>query len=291
MYRSGSYRIFQGFNTAFMLLVIIATLFPFIYIVSISLSNALDVMSGKVSFFPVGFNLSAYKQVVSEVNFWISYKNTLVYTFFGTLISLGMTIICAYPLSRRNLYGRKIITGFMVFTMFFSGGLVPLYILVNKLGLVNSMWAMIFPYCISTYYMVVMRTFFEGIPESIIEAAEIDGLNPIWTLVKVVLPLSKPTLASILLFYAIAYWNSWFDAMLFLNRNKLFPVTLYLRNIIMGSLLAAKGGEKIMNDSVRVIPQTLQASTIVLVILPILCAYPFVQKYFIQGVMIGSIKG
>lgn len=288
--KSKGYRVFEVFNVTILILVVLATLLPFLYVFSISLSSNLEVLSGKVSFYPKGFTTEAYKQIVAQKNFWLGYKNTIIYTVSGTLVSLFMSTICAYPLSKKHLMGRQPILMFMVFTMYFGGGLIPSYLLIKQLHWINSIWALIIPGSISTYNMLVMKTFFEGIPQSLEEAAAIDGMNQIGILVKIILPLSKPILATMTLFYAVGQWNEWFSALIYLNSDKKYPVTLFLRNIVMGAQMAVSSGQAVDSSSATVVPQTLQSATIMLVTIPILCVYPFVQKYFVQGVLIGSIK-
>ena len=289
---TNGYKVFTAFNILFMIFVIVITLFPFIYMLAISFSGNSAVLRGVVLFYPIDFTVTAYRNIMNDAQFWVGYRNTLIYTVGGTLISMAMTVACAYPLSKKQLPGRGPLLMFMVFTMYFGGGLIPFYLLVRSLHLINTVWAILVPGAISVYNMIVMKTFFEGIPQDIEEAAQIDGLSYIATLFKIVLPLSKPVIATITLFYAVGFWNDWFNAMIYLNSNSLYPVTLYLRNLLMGAQLAASNGQGITSGSeAAVVPQTLQAATVVLVTVPILCIYPFIQKYFVKGVMLGSIKG
>lgn len=291
MKESKAYFVFRIFNALILAVIVFATLFPYLNIIATSCSDKMAVLAGDVSFYPIDFNLVAYKHIIDQGSFWLGYKNTFVYTVLGTFIGLIMTIMCAYPLSKKNLPGAGIILKFIVFTMFFSGGLIPLYLLVVKLELVDTMWAMILPGCINAYNVIIMRTFFQGIPQDLDEAAQIDGMNQIGILVKIILPLSKPIIATMTLFIAVAIWNDWFTALIFLNEERLYPITLFLRNIVMGSLMAAKSGQQMDSTAGQTLPQTLQSATIVLVTVPILCVYPFIQKYFVKGIMIGSIKG
>jgi putative aldouronate transport system permease protein len=289
---TNGYKVFTAFNILFMIFIIVITLFPFIYMLAISFSGNSAVLRGDVLFYPIDFTVTAYRNITNDAQFWVGYRNTLIYTAGGTLISMAMTVACAYPLSKKQLPGRGPLLMFMVFTMYFGGGLIPFYLLVRSLHLINTVWAILVPGAISVYNMIVMKTFFEGIPQDIEEAAQIDGLSYIATLFKIVLPLSKPVIATITLFYAVGFWNDWFNAMIYLNSNSLYPVTLYLRNLLMGAQLAASNGQGITSGSeAAVVPQTLQAATVVLVTVPILCIYPFIQKYFVKGVMLGSIKG
>jgi putative aldouronate transport system permease protein len=286
------YRVFQIINFVIMLIVIVTTLYPFLYLLAISFSNNTAVLTNKVWLYPVNFTTGAYQSIMSDMQFWTGYKNTLIYTILGTFISLAMTVICAYPLSKKGLPGRGILLKFIVFTMYFGGGMIPSYLLIMKMNLMNTIWSIVVPGAISAYNMIVMKTFFEGIPESLEEAAMIDGLGYIRTLIKIVLPLSMPVLATITLFYAVGFWNDWFNALIYLNDSDKLPVTLYLRNLLSGAQMAAQSGQVISNgQEAATASQTLQAATVMLVTIPIICVYPFLQKYFVKGVMIGSVKG
>jgi putative aldouronate transport system permease protein len=268
----------------------IFTLLPFLYIVAMSLSDRTAVLTGQVTFYPIGFNLEAYKRIIAHPNFWSGYKNTILYTSVGTTVGLFISTLCAYPLSKKRLLGRNMIMKLIVFTMFFSGGLIPRFLLVRSLGLLNTIWAIVLPGAFNAFYIIVMRTFFEGIPASLEDAASIDGLNDIGILWKIYLPLSKPIMATIGLFYAVFYWNDWFSALIYLSDSSKYPITMFLRNIVMGQQLAVRSGANIQN-AVQVVTPTLRSATIVLVVLPILFVYPFAQKYFVKGMTIGSVKG
>lgn len=290
---SKGYRTFQFINVLIMMSIVVVCLYPFLYTLSVSLSDVSAVMSHKVSIYPIGFNLQSYKIVVQHPSFATGYFNTVLYTGLGTLIGLVMTTICAYPLSKDHLMGRSLVMKFIVFTMFFGGGLIPNFLVIKSLGLIDKIGAIVLPGAINTYYLIVMITFFKAIPDSIEEAAAIDGLNPIQTLLRIVLPLSKPVMATIGLFFAVAFWNDWFNAMIYLNSSERTPIMLVLRNIVMGAEMAAKqtGGLKNNTNTVLSVSATFKSSAIILSTLPILVMYPFVQKYFVKGVMIGSLKG
>ena len=221
-----------------------------------------------------------------------AYSNTLFRVFVGTGLNLVVTISLAYGLSKDNLKGKTVITGFVFFTMLFSGGLIPTFILVKGLGLIDSRWAMVLPCLVNTWNLLIMRNFFYAIPKSLEEAAVIDGANDIQILTKVVLPLSKASIATIGLFYAVSHWNAWFDAMLYINKTPLLPMQNILRNIITAASSIGDLGAEAYN-SLDVVPpsQSIRAATIVITTLPILVVYPFVQKYFVKGVMVGSVKG
>ena len=284
-------RTFDAFNVVFMALFMFVTLYPFWYVVMVSLSDGRAVLAGKVSLWPVNFTLATYKVVLSDSSIITGFRNTVVYTVLGTFINLAMTSMCAYPLARPNLEGKKALMGFIVFTMFFSGGMVPTYLVVNQLGIIDTIWAMVLPGAISTYNMIVMRTFFMGIPESMHESACLDGANDIQILLRIVLPVSKPIMATMLLFYAVGHWNGYMNALMYLNSKALFPLQSILRNMVVDGQLTNSTTEVGAGSSFEVIETTMKYATIVISTLPIIMIYPFVQKYFVKGVMIGSIKG
>jgi putative aldouronate transport system permease protein len=283
--------VFGYFNIGIMLFVVAATLLPFVTVVARSLSSETAVISGSVNLWPVDANLRAYERAIAQPQFWTGYRNTVIYVVVTVIVHVLLTAICAYPLSKKHLYGRKLITGFIVFTMFFSGGLIPRYLLVRSLGMINTIWAIVLPTAIQVWHMIIMRTFFQGIPESIEEQARIDGLSPIGVLVRIVAPLSAPIIATISLFVAVFQWNNWFQPMIYFTENSRFPVTLYLRNIVIGAQMAVRQGQRVTEAEAIAPVETLKASTVMLVTVPILAVYPFLQKYFVKGVMIGSLKG
>ncbi|NMB96626.1 MAG: carbohydrate ABC transporter permease [Clostridiaceae bacterium] len=276
-----------------LILFTIAVLYPLIFIVSSSFSSGSAVSSGRVVFLPVEPSLEGYKAVFKHKNILSGYRNTIFYTVAGTLINVIMTLIAAYPLSRRDMQFKKFYMFLFVFTMFFSGGLIPTYILMTKIKFVNTVWAMIIPGALSVYNMIVTRTFImTNIPLELLEAAQIDGCSDAKYFFMVVLPLSKAIIAVITLFYAVGHWNAYFGALIYLNEPKLYPLQLILRTILVVNqvnlsdiedpeLIAAKQG----------LADLLKYSLIIVSTAPILALYPFVQKYFIKGVMIGSIKG
>ncbi|WHE05995.1 carbohydrate ABC transporter permease [Thermoanaerobacterium thermosaccharolyticum] len=290
MKETKQYKIFKIVNTIIMIIVILVTLYPFWYLVSLSLSSEKYVYAGLVSIFPRGFTLKTYQVLLAEKEFWTSYKNTIIYTIVGTLISLFLSTLLAYPLSKKRLKGRGIILGFVVFTMFFSGGLIPTYLLVNALGMRNTIWGVVLPGAVSTFNVIVMKTFFEGIPTELEEAAQVDGMSTYGILLKIILPLSKPIMYVMALFYAVGVWNNWFGPFIYLDDNTKFPVALYLRNIIVGSQQTAVSSTSDVNNLAQ-ISATLKSASVILTSIPIMMVYPFIQKYFVQGVMIGSLKG
>ncbi|MGR6922065.1 carbohydrate ABC transporter permease [[Actinomadura] parvosata] len=283
------YRVFRWFNGVILTLVVVVTLYPFVNILARSFSSQTAISSGEVNLIPKGFNLTTYKIVASDPMFWTNYRNTVVYTVVATVIAMVMTTCYAYVLSKKHLKGRKVLVGIAVFTMFFSGGLIPNYVLITGLGLKNSIWAIVLPNAISVFNLLVMKAFFESLPQDLEEAAAIDGLNTYGILWKIVLPLSKAVIATMILFYAVSFWNSWFAAFLYMDRSELFPVTVYLRNLIAGATGADSFGAAAAE--VTQVGANIQAVTIVLTVLPILVVYPFVQRYFVSGVMLGAVKG
>ncbi|WP_299090508.1 carbohydrate ABC transporter permease [uncultured Metabacillus sp.] len=289
MQESVQYKIFKVFNTIILLVIVFCTLYPFLNVIAQSFSSEAYINAGKVNLLPKGFNIETYKTVAEDKMFWINYKNTVVYTVVGTVISMFLTTIFAYALSKKRLVGRRFLTLFAVFTMFFNGGLIPNYVLINSLGFDNTMWAIVIPGAISIYNMLIMKSFFENMPEELEEAASIDGLNTYGILLKIILPLSKAVLATMVLFYAVGHWNSWFPAFLYLDQKELFPVTIYLRNLIAGVTGGTSAGAT-SADNLTQISSNIKSVTMVLTILPILTVYPFVQKYFVSGVMLGSVK-
>ncbi len=285
--KTRGYRVFTVVNVFIMLLIIVITLFPVLNILAKSFSDMKNLTQNTVTIYPKGFNVNTYKTIMSDNTFWNDYKNTVLYTVLGTIINLFMTTIFAYALSVPRLKGKKFLTMFVVFTMFFNGGMIPNYVVVDRLGMLNTIWAIVIPGSISTFNLIVMRTFFEGIPKELEEAASIDGMNTYGILMRIILPLSKPIIATMVLFYAVGMWNSWFSAFLYLDDQKLVPVTIYLRNLLAGAM-SATGADA---DSLGTVAINVQYVTIVLTTLPIMCIYPFLQKYFVQGLTVGSVKG
>jgi len=289
MKETKSYKVFKVVNVIILLLVVYITLFPFLNVVAQSFSGRAQIEAGQVTLIPKGFNVLTYKTILHDKTFWTSYRNTIVYTVVATFISIVMTTMFAYVLSKKRLIGRKFFTSLAIFTMFFNGGLIPNYILIKTLGMTNTIWAMVIPGAISIFNMLIMKSFFEGMPEELEEAASIDGSTTYGTLVRIILPLSKPILATMVLFYAVGNWNSWFGAFLYLDKSNMFPVTLYLRNLLAGATSGQSAGATAADDLTQ-IGANIKAVTMVLTVLPILMVYPFVQKYFVSGIMLGSVK-
>ncbi|KRG16380.1 sugar ABC transporter permease [Virgibacillus soli] len=269
-------------------------LYPLIFIVSASFSNPEKVMSGEMWFFPVDFTLDAYKEVFKDRDIWNGYRNTIFYTIGGTFVNIILTTLAAYPLSRRDLPGRNIIMFIITFTMFFSGGMIPTYLVVQELGMVDTFWAMIIPNAIATYNLIVMRTYFQtSIPWELQEAAMIDGCSNWKMLWKVILPLSKPIMAVMLLFYAVGHWNAFFNALIYLRDDKLYPLQLILREILLVSQanITDEVSSEFGLDEKMMLGESIKYALIIVASIPVLVMYPFVQKHFVKGVMIGSIKG
>jgi putative aldouronate transport system permease protein len=286
---SRGYRVFQVVNAIILTLVVVVTLYPFVNILARSFSQTVYIRSGQVNLWPKGFNLTTYGRVMSDPMFWTNYKNTVVYTVVATAIAMVMTTCYAYVLSKKHLKGRGLLVGIAVFTLFFNGGLIPNYVLVSSLGLRNTIWAIVLPNAINVFNLLVMKAFFESLPTELEEAAAVDGLDTYGTLLRIVLPLSKAVIATMVLFYAVSFWNSWFSAFLYMDELELFPVTVYLRNLIAG---ATSGTDQTAaSDAALQIAANIQAVTIVLTVLPIMLVYPFIQRFFVSGVLLGAVKG
>lgn len=288
---SRGYRVFRAFNVTALVVVMFVTLYPFINIVAQSFSSEGFINAGQVNLVPRGFNIETYKTVMADDMFWRNYQNTVLYTVVATLIAMVLTTSFAYALSKKHLRGRNFFIMAAVFTMFFNGGLIPNYVLINHLGFTNTIWAIVVPNAISVFNLLVMKSFFENMPEELEEAAAIDGLSTYGTLLRIVLPLSKAVIATMVLFYAVSFWNSWFQAFLYMDDADLYPVTVYLRNLIAGSTTASSVAGGAGADGMAQVAANIQSVTMVLTVLPIVCLYPFIQKYFVSGVMLGAVKG
>lgn len=273
-------------------LFMLAVLYPLVYILSASFSSADAITSGRMWLYPVDFSLVGYKYILKYDAIWLGYRNTLFYTFAGTLINVAMTMTCAYGLSRRGMRGRRFFTMIFTFTMIFSGGMIPNYLLMKNLKILNTVWCMLLPGAISAYNLIVAKTFIENsIPGDLLEAARIDGCSDVRFFFSIVLPLSKAILAVLLLMYAAAHWNAYFNAFLYLTDKKLYPLQIFLRQILVQSNMSADMLDPEAMAQMQTLQQILKYAVIVVSTAPMLCLYPFVQKYFRQGVMIGSIKG
>ncbi len=268
----------------------IITLYPFLHVAAVSISDQMAVANNSVTFYPKGISTDAYKAVFQNEYLFISYRNTIVYTVVGTTINLILTAMVAYPLSKKQFFGRDVFTKIIAFTMFFSGGLIPNYLVIKSLKLVDTMWAVILPGAISTWNMIIMRTYFQGIPDSLEESAVLDGCNDFGVLFKIILPLSMPIVATLGLFYAVGHWNNYFGPLIYLNTKNKWPLQIILQQIVIAGQTAFASGNPEL-EAELVISDSIKYATIMVAVLPIICVYPFIQKYFVKGVMIGSIKG
>ncbi|MCR8641318.1 carbohydrate ABC transporter permease [Paenibacillus sp. N1-5-1-14] len=267
----------------------VVTLYPFLYIISVSISQTDSVTRNEVLLFPKGFNLAAYETVLSYKGIMIAYANTIFYTVVGTLFSLMLTVLAAYPLSRKDWKLRHFASIFIIITLWFGGGMIPFYLVIKELHLLNTRASIILYAAISTFYIIIVRSYFESLPKEMEESAKMDGASDIRIFFQIVLPLSKPVLAAIGLYYAIGKWNSFFWEMILLNKEDLLPVQALLVRIIReGSF--DKEMERALVQHASVLPITIQYAAIIITSLPIIALYPFLQKYFVKGVMIGAVK-
>ena len=289
--RSKAEQAFNIFNIILMFVLMVVTLYPLVYVLFASLSDASKLMQHSgLLFKPLGLNLSSYKIVIQDRQILSGYMNTIIVVVAGVLISMVLTILGAYTLSRKNLYWGKMISMIVIIPMFFSGGLIPFYLLVKNLGMLDSLWALILPTALSTYNMMIMRTALAGVPKALEEAAEIDGANPLVVLFRILIPLTIPTIAVLILYYAVANWNSWFNALIYLTNENLQPLQLILRRLLISNqMLQSQATGEVASD-LRIKADMMKYAAIVISTAPIMLLYPFVQKYFNQGVMIGALK-
>lgn len=290
--KSASELAFDTLNVVFMLFMITVTLYPFVYVLMSSLSHSMSLLSHTgLLLKPIGFTTEAYTLVFKNPNILTGFRNTLFIVIVGTAVNLTLTSLGAYVLSRKGVpWTRPIMLG-IVFTMFFSGGLIPSYLLVNNwLGLGNSLAALIIPGAISTWNLIILRTSFGAIPDSLFESAKIDGAQDFTILFRIVIPLSMPVIAVMILFYSVGHWNSWFGAMIYLRDRALFPLQLILREILIQNSMQFMSNDASAGD-MEAVGESIKYATIIVATVPILVVYPFLQKYFVKGVMIGSIKG
>jgi len=279
----------SAINYILITLLAIICLYPFLNVLAYSVSGYNAVLSGRVTIYPIDFNLDAYKEILGKNQIWLSMRATVIVTVAGTALSLVLTIFAAYTLSRSYLVGRKVFTGLILFTMYFGGGMIPTFLVVKNLGLYNTLGALFIPQSINVFNFIVMRTFFRDLPLELEEAARIDGASDMQVLMKVILPLSVPVIATIGLFYAVGYWNSYFDALLYITDPDKYTLQLRLR-----SLLFADGLNSTANTEgigTQVMSQSLKMAIVIVSTVPILIVYPWLQKYFVKGVMVGSVKG
>lgn len=284
--------VFDVFNVVFMLLLVFITLYPLYYVAMCSFSDSGQLMGSRgMMLTPKGFSLAAYEAVFSNPNILSGYRTTIIVVISGTVISVLMTSIAAFLITRKQFAIRKAMTYLMVFTMFFGGGMIPTYLMVYKwLNLGDTLWALILPTAISTYNMMIMKSNFESLPDSLEEAAKIDGANDITVLFRIILPLSMPIIAVMILFYGVAQWNSWFNAMLYIRDRAKYPLQLILREVLLMNDTSGMGASASAGDQ-YMIGESIKYATIMVATVPILFVYPFIQKYFVKGIMIGAVKG
>lgn len=286
-------KVFYAINYILLALLGVTCLFPLLNTIALSLSDIHEIESGRVTFYPIGWNTDAFSSLLKGTRVVDSFQNSLIITIVGVLFSMTATIMTAYPISRRIFIGRRVFTLAMVFTMLFSGGLIPTYLVVKSLGLINSYFALWLPGLISTYNLLVMRTFFMNIPDELDDAARIDGCTELGYLLRIVLPLSLPVIATLTLFYGVGYWNMFLGVLIYINDTAKFNLIVLVQNMIQSQRLL----QEIVNSGaasttdIEVVPESLKAAGVLIVVVPMIVVYPFLQRYFVKGVMLGSIKG
>lgn len=289
--RSLGERAFNVFNIILLTVLSLVMLYPFLYVVFASLSNPMEYLKHEgILTKPLGFSLEAYKKVFAKPEIWTGYANTIFYTVAGTLINMIFTISLGYGLSKKELKFAKPIMILIIITMYFGGGMIPSYMVVRNLGLLDTRWAILLPSAINTFNLIIMKTAFEGIPQSVEEAAIIDGASHLRLLVKIVIPLAMPSIAVLILYYASEHWNAWFKAAIYLRNDELYPLQLYLREILIineqqDMIMGSDSAEQLALSS------TIKYATIIVATIPMLLVYPYLQKYFAKGVMVGAVKG
>ena len=287
-------RVFHVINYIYLFLALLIVLFPLINVVSQSLSSPNAVITGKVFLWPIEPTLDAYRRIFENNDLMMGFGNSIFYTVVGTSINLIMTIMAAYPLSKKDFYGKNVIIGIFVFTMMFNAGLIPNYLLIKSLGLYNTRWVMVIPNAMSVWNVMIARTFFKNtIPEDMCEAAELDGASDIETIISIILPLSTPIIAVLTLFYAVGHWNSYFSGLIYLQSKHLLPLQVVLRNILASTQIIEQMTGAITEEQAKslALVEVLRYAIIVFASLPVIILYPFIQKYFVKGVMIGALKG
>jgi putative aldouronate transport system permease protein len=269
-------------------LAVLACIIPFLHIIALSFSSNEAVIAQRVTLFPVELNYEAYKRVLTDMTMIRSLFLTVGVTLLFSALGMFLIICCAYPLTKRRLKGRKLMSIICIFTLYFSGGIIPSYILVSRLKLLDTIWSLILPIAFSAYNMIILKNFFLSIPESLEESAYLDGCSDVGILLRIILPLSTPALATLTLFYAVGRWNTFQDALFYINKPKLYPLQLKLNMIVSASASSESLGE---TSGTQLVPEVLKAACVVFATLPILVVYPWLQKYFVSGVMVGAVKG
>ena len=288
---TGGERTFETINLIVLILIGALMLFPFLNMAAKSFSNENAILTGKVLFWPVGFQTGTYKYVMRQAQFWNSFKVSVLITLMGTAGAMIISCLTAYPLSKTWLYGRKPLLLLFVFTMLFGGGMVPSYLLMRSLGLINTIWVLFVPAMLSVYNMILLKNFFEDIPESIEESAELDGAGSLRILVSIVLPMSLPAIATIGLFYAVGFWDNYMSGLLYITKPDLKPLQQYLYEIVTESINVDKEMSMDAQENAALNTDAIRSATIMLACVPIMCVYPFLQKYFVKGMRVGSVKG
>jgi putative aldouronate transport system permease protein len=282
---------FYTINYIMLALFGLSCLLPLLNIIAVSLSSSDAIMSGTVSIFPREFSMDSYKLLFEGTNVMGAFKNSIVITVVGVILNMVFTILAAYPLSRKYFYGRKFFTMAMVFTMLFGAGMIPSYMLVKFLRLTNTYWAIWIPGLVSTYNMLVMKSFFEGIPEELIEAARIDGCSEVRLLVSIILPLSKAVLATLTLFYGVGNWNNFMGVLIYINETSKYNLSVFVQQMIQSQSLLQQVASENIEDISQITPEGIKSAGIMVMVVPLMIVYPFLQKYFVKGVMLGSVKG
>ncbi|MBQ7867654.1 MAG: carbohydrate ABC transporter permease [Clostridia bacterium] len=285
--RSLGSKIFDALNLLFLGLLAFSTVYPFWDSLVVSFSSLKGYLSSSVHLWPSEWSLEGYRYMFSNPTLWTSYANSIFITLVGTLINMVLTIMTSYVLSKTYLRGHRLLTFLCVFTMMFSGGIIPTYMVIKDVGLLNSVWAMIIPTAISTYNMIILRNFFSGMPKELEESATLDGCTEIGVLFRIVLPVSIPAITTVTLFYAVEHWNDFFSAIMYINKQKSWPLQLFLRSMLYENEAAYQSG----GESLYLLGQPMKMAAVMMAIIPIMCAYPFFQKYFTKGVMTGAVKG
>ncbi|MDQ1914534.1 carbohydrate ABC transporter permease [Paenibacillus sp. GD4] len=291
--RSRADVLFDGFTYTVLSLLMLMVLYPLYFVIISSISDPDMVNLGKVTFYPQDPSLEGYRRIFGDSTIWLGYRNSLIYTVLGTSLNVVLTLTAGYALSRQDLSGRNLVMMMIVFTMFFSGGLIPTYLLIKGMGMVNTIWAMILPNAVSAYHIIITRTFFQGnVPLELLEAAKMDGCSNTRFFLQIVLPISLPIVAVMVLFSAVGHWNSYFQALIYLKDDELQPLQIILRKILISNEASEQMMDGLVNQAELVkMAETMKYGVIIVSSLPVLILYPFLQKYFVKGVMIGSLKG
>jgi putative aldouronate transport system permease protein len=282
---------FHAINYILLTLAGLSCILPLIHLLSVSLSDTHAILSGKVSLWPIGWSFETYRSLIEGTRIVDAFINSVTITVVGVALSMAFTVMAAYPLSRKQFYAKRTFTLIIVFTMLFSGGTIPAFLVLKSLGLINSYWALWLPGLISTYNMLIMRTSFESIPEEIIESSKIDGCGEMRQLLRIVLPLSMPVIATLTLFYAVGYWNSFSSVMIYIHDTSKYNLAVMVQQMVQSQTMLQEMNNLQSEDVQQMTPESIKAAALFVMLIPMLAVYPFLQKYFVKGVMIGAIKG